>query len=272
MTTIFSIGEIAKLFNISTQALRLYDRIDLLEPSQINEKTGYRYYSIDQFVNLECIKRYRAMGVPLEEIKELIGNDSSIEAMLELIKRQKTSIRSKIEELENMEKQINILERKINNAIKVPFNKIDFVYNNERTFVRYKENHITQQELEVSSREVVLEIGEKYDILEHDISFTVSYDDILKYNKVIYKSLSIQLNSNEDIADKNIVKMPAGTYLTMYFDESSIDNRKYYGEMIDFIHKNNIKVVGDFLETAMVLRVNKDGNENTLAKLEILCS
>lgn len=36
MTTIFSIGEIAKLFNISTQALRLYDRIDLLEPSQIN--------------------------------------------------------------------------------------------------------------------------------------------------------------------------------------------------------------------------------------------
>ena len=136
MTTIFSIGEIAKLFNISTQALRLYDRIDLLKPSQIN----------------------------------------------------------------------------------------------------------------------------------------VSYDDILKYNKVIYKSLSIQLNSNEDIADKNIVKMPAGTYLTMYFDESSIDNRKYYGEMIDFIHKNNIKVVGDFLETAMVLRVNKDGNENTLAKLEILCS
>lgn len=45
MTTIFSIGEIAKLFNISTQTLRLYDRIDLLKPSHINEETGYRYYS-----------------------------------------------------------------------------------------------------------------------------------------------------------------------------------------------------------------------------------
>ena len=33
MSTIFTIGEIAKLFNISTQALRLYDRIDLLKPA-----------------------------------------------------------------------------------------------------------------------------------------------------------------------------------------------------------------------------------------------
>ena len=33
MSTIFSIGEIAKKLNISTQTLRLYDRMDLLKPS-----------------------------------------------------------------------------------------------------------------------------------------------------------------------------------------------------------------------------------------------
>lgn len=271
MSTIFSIGEIAKLFNISTQTLRLYDRIDLLKPSYINEETGYRYYSIGQFVNLECIKRCKAMGFSLEEIKELIGNDSSIEAMLELTKKQKLSIRHKIEELELMEEQLNILEDKINNSIKVPFNKIAMVYNKERTFIKYRDTPITQELLEVSSREVVLEIEEKYSILEHDISFLVSYEDILKDNKVIYKSLAVQLNNNEDIRGKDIIKMPKGKYVTMYFDDSCIDNRKYYNEMIDFIRINNIEVVGDFLETAMVLRVNKDGKENTLAKLEILC-
>ena len=67
------------------------------------------------------------------------------------------------------------------------------------------------------------------------------------------------------------IKMPAGKYITMYFDDRSIDNRKYYRKIIDFISENNIEVVGDFLETAMILRVNKDGKENTLAKLEILC-
>ena len=142
MSTIFTIGEIAKLFNISTQALRLYDRIDLLKPAYINEETGYRYYSIGQFVNLECIKRCKAMGFSLDEIKDLIDNDSSIEAMLELTRKQKHSIRQKIEELEKIENQINMLESKINDSLKVSFNKIQIVENNERVFSVYKEGYI----------------------------------------------------------------------------------------------------------------------------------
>ena len=43
MATYFSIGEIAKMFDISTQTLRLYDRIDLLKPTFINKESGYRY-------------------------------------------------------------------------------------------------------------------------------------------------------------------------------------------------------------------------------------
>ena len=271
MSTIFSIGEIAKIFNISTQTLRLYDRIGLLKPSYVDKDSRYRYYSINQFVKLECIKRCKTMGFSLDEIKELIGNDSSIEYMLELTIKQKTSIRSKIEELELMENQLNILEDKINNSIQIGFNKIGIVENKERTFVKYKENLTTQEELEVSSREVVLEIEYKYGMLEHDISFFISYDDILNHNKVVFKSLLVELNSHEEIRGKNIVKVPKGKYLTMYFDDSSIDNRKYYNQFIDYIIENDIEVVGDFLETAMLLRVNKEGKENTLAKLEILC-
>ena len=272
MSTIFTIGEIAKLFNISTQALRLYDRIDLLKPAYINEETGYRYYSIGQFVNLECIKRCKAMGFSLDEIKDLIDNDSSIEAMLELTRKQKHSIRQKIEELEKIENQINMLESKINDSLKVSFNKIQIVENNERVFSVYKEGYITQQQLEVSSRDVILAMGEKYEMLKHDLSFTISYEDMVKDNKVVYKCLSVEIDKSKEIDNSmKQIKLPAGKYITMYFDDSSIDNRKYYRKIIDFIAENNIEVVGDFLETAMILRVNKDGKENTLAKLEILC-
>lgn len=115
-------------------------------------------------------------------------------------------------------------------------------------------------------------MGEKYEMLKHDLSFAISYEDILKENKVIYKFLSVEIDENEKNAQhKKVIKLPAGKYVTIYFDDSSIDNRKYYRKIIDFISENNIEVVGDFLETAMILRVNKDGKENTLAKLEILC-
>ncbi len=272
MSTIFSIGEIAKLFNLSTQTLRLYDRIGLLKPSYINETTGYRYYSIDQFIKLECIKRCKVMGFSLDEIKELIGSDTSIESMLELTKKQKTVIKHKMEELHLIEKQLNILENKINDTINIGFNKMSFVENKERKFIKYKENIVTLEELEISSREVVMDIEKNYSMLEHDISFIISYNDILKYNNRIYKSILVQLNSEEEFTgNKNIVKIPKGKYLTMYFDDSTADNRKYYNEMINFIHENNIEVEGDFLETTIFLRVNKDGIENTLAKLEIKC-
>lgn len=109
-------------------------------------------------------------------------------------------------------------------------------------------------------------------MLKHDLSFTISYDDILKENKVVYKSLSVEIDKSKETDNSmKYIKLPDGKYITMYFDDSSIDNRKYYRKIIDFIYENNIEVVGDFLETAMILRVNKDGKENTLAKLEILC-
>ena len=115
-------------------------------------------------------------------------------------------------------------------------------------------------------------MGENYEMLKHDLSFTISYEDMVKDNKVVYKSLSVELDKSKEIDNSmKYIKMPAGKYITMYFEDSSIDNRKYYRKIIDFISENNIEVVGDFLETAMILRVNKDGKENTLAKLEILC-
>lgn len=271
MSTIFSIGEIATIFDVSTQALRLYDRIDLLKPCYVNEKTGYRYYSIGQFVNLECIKRYRAMGVPLEKIKELIDNDSSSDAMLEMVKKQKSSLRKKIEELELMEEQLMVFEKKIEESSAVTFNKIEQIANPERVFVKYKEGLFKPEELEIISREVVLKIQENYAILEHDLSFSISFDEMRNHNEVRYKFLAMQINHEEALTEKNLVTMAAGTYLTMYFEDSSLDNRVYYNQMIRFIEENQLEVVGDFIETAIVLRVNKGGQERTLAKLEILC-
>ena len=70
---------------------------------------------------------------------------------------------------------------------------------------------------------------------------------------------------------ENLCILPKGTYLTMYLDNSSFDNRKYYHEMIMYAQKNNILVQGDFIETEIIARVNKQGQANNLAKIELLC-
>lgn len=272
MATYFSIGEIAKMFNISTQTLRLYNRIDLLKPAYINMDSGYRYYSIEQFVKLDCIKMCKTMGLSLEEIKELIVNDSSIDSMLEITRHQKKVLEAKILELENMKSHLNNFESRINEAIKTEFNNIVLVDNEERYVIKYNYLSKTSEELEVNLRKVILDAEEKFGILNSDIGFTISYEDIVKNNKVIFKDLAIHIyGSKENIVSDNIVILPKGKYITMYIDDSSFDNRKYYGKMLKFAEANNIKVTGDFMETEIIARVNKEGKGNNLAKIELLC-
>ena len=50
-----SIGKMAKLNQTSIQALRLYDRMGILRPAEVNEETGYRYYDVKQSAALDMI-------------------------------------------------------------------------------------------------------------------------------------------------------------------------------------------------------------------------
>ena len=45
MKELFTIGEMAELFQINIRTLRYYDDIGLLRPETVNPETGYRYYS-----------------------------------------------------------------------------------------------------------------------------------------------------------------------------------------------------------------------------------
>ncbi len=69
MKNFYSIGEAAKSANMTTETLRHYDRIGLVEPSYKDEWTGYRYYSKTDIILLNIIQMLRYMEIPLAEIK-----------------------------------------------------------------------------------------------------------------------------------------------------------------------------------------------------------
>ncbi|WP_220091179.1 MerR family transcriptional regulator [Paenibacillus sp. MDMC362] len=60
----FTIGEISKLFQIDIRTLRYYDDIDLFKPATVDHLTNYRYYSVDQFEQLNTILYLKALGIP----------------------------------------------------------------------------------------------------------------------------------------------------------------------------------------------------------------
>ncbi|MEW9095433.1 MAG: MerR family transcriptional regulator [Clostridiaceae bacterium] len=67
-----SIGEFSKICEVSTKTLRYYEEIGLVNPDEINAKTGYRYYSIGQLKKMIFINRLKSYNFSLDEIKAIL--------------------------------------------------------------------------------------------------------------------------------------------------------------------------------------------------------
>ncbi|UJB24142.1 MerR family transcriptional regulator (plasmid) [Staphylococcus hominis] len=69
----YTVNEVSKLANISNRTLRYYDEIGLLPPKYIQEN-GYRIYGDEEIEILSIILLYKAIGMKLNEIQEIINS------------------------------------------------------------------------------------------------------------------------------------------------------------------------------------------------------
>ncbi|HEU0002304.1 MAG TPA: MerR family transcriptional regulator [Ktedonobacteraceae bacterium] len=66
------IGEVATLVGVSPKTIRYYHEVGLLGEPERTE-AGYRLYTAQDLLRLQRIRRLRALGLPLERIKEILG-------------------------------------------------------------------------------------------------------------------------------------------------------------------------------------------------------
>ncbi len=76
MADYMSIGKVSKLKGVSIKSLRYYDRIGILRPAYVNEKTNYRYYTKEQMYLLDAITLCLKLGIPLKDLNDYVVNDT----------------------------------------------------------------------------------------------------------------------------------------------------------------------------------------------------
>lgn len=112
------IGELAKMFDVSTDTLRYYEAEGLLQ-SHRHEANGYRYYSYDDLFVLMDILLFRSLGLPVKEIQPLVTtkklgeikailqqNESLLEKQLEMLQRQRKQLTQIISQHEMCEQRL----------------------------------------------------------------------------------------------------------------------------------------------------------------------
>lgn len=70
---VFTVSEVAKVSGVSVRALHHYDEIGLLKPGHVGAN-GYRYYGRDELLRLQQILFHRELGLPLEEIRQVLDD------------------------------------------------------------------------------------------------------------------------------------------------------------------------------------------------------
>ncbi|MGF9915035.1 methyltransferase domain-containing protein [Paenibacillus ehimensis] len=100
-------GQIAKRTGITLRTLRYYDQIGLLSPSQ-HSQASVRLYSKEDLVRLQKIQTLKYIGLTLQEIKEVIREESlSGHDLRSSLTAQKETLRQKLAHMEVVVKAIN---------------------------------------------------------------------------------------------------------------------------------------------------------------------
>ncbi|NLS13975.1 Zn(2+)-responsive transcriptional regulator [Vibrio sp. SM6] len=112
----YRIGELAKRCGLSAEALRYYEKERLLTPSQ-RSASGYRLYDATHEAQVHFILKAKALGLTLEEIRELLDiklepNAHSCAEVKAITSAKLSLIEQKIHELTRIQQAL----RKINDA------------------------------------------------------------------------------------------------------------------------------------------------------------
>lgn len=101
------IGIFSKLSRISVRMLRYYDEMGLLVPAQVDDLTGYRYYSEGQLMEAERINALREMGFSVGAVGEILAAYHDPAALTQFLRIRGEELR---DELRAAQRRLLLLE------------------------------------------------------------------------------------------------------------------------------------------------------------------
>ncbi|CAG9611971.1 Multidrug-efflux transporter 1 regulator [Bacillus rhizoplanae] len=238
MKNLFSIGEVAKIKDITIKALRYYHKMGILIPKYIDETTGYRYYSIDQFIHIDIIKSCRELRTSIVELQEIF-KDCDTDELLKFLQLKRYEAEENIKKMQEVIKTIDSLHMKVENSKDILNNdEISIKFFEQRYVIvaPCKEVGSLQELLYYSDLEKIIQDKEEKMSLERGIIYSFNSEGNVEPRYVFSR---FQGNANIEV-EQNIKILPKGKYLTLAYSKENEAERR--NKIIKYIKEHNLKV------------------------------
>lgn len=250
-----SIGMMAKINGVSEQTLRLYDKMNLLQPCETNPETGYRYYNIKQCAQLDMIQYLKSLGMNLNQIKECF-EDQDIKELKQILMMQRANLEKQLAEIQHAK---HAIERALENYKRydaAPEEKtVVLEYIQQRRIFSF-DTKINCYSYGMDYYEHILRSLKKNSILHNlPVCYFCNVGSIMRKEFFVKKELwatevFLFVEDNFESAD-GIELLPEGMYLCMYcygFNEEEDSLR----ELMEFISTHDYEVMGDCISEVLI--------------------
>lgn len=252
----YSIGKMASLLGISSEAIRYYESKDIIRPLR-DPDSGYRYYSTWDFHMLLRARHYQKYGFSLDEISDLFRSQS-LPAISDRLQGQEEQIEREIVYHMNLLKRIRQSQQMIRyaseNVGKFQLEQSPGIFrmNTQKNYTLYKDKpHLERIEEWVEKEPFVYSCAVFY---EKDIRAGVSRFDFGMGLDAEYAEF-LQVQADEDVqyyppafCVKTCVPSRSGQYLTL----DSLAGG------LDYLQRNGLQLTGDVV-TQVVCMTKPDG-------------
>ncbi len=240
----YKIGEISKIYNLSTDALRLYERKGLLNPKRASN--GYRLYTLDDIWKLNIINDMRKLGFTIAQIKSYLEN-RSLELSLDLIKSEINFIDKEIAPLL---KQQRYLKKRLQSLREISnmddYNQVKIKSIEKRKIIFIEGNFETDEEIDLAFRKLESRDDSRLMLFaSKDMGVMITRSGVRRGDFSDYQNVFFLLDEDEEEFDAII---PGGEYATIYYKGDYKNGDIYYKKLLEEIPKLGYKIKYPVLE------------------------
>lgn len=248
---LYSIGDISKIFNISIQTIRFYEKIGLYIPAKISEDTGYRYYTWNQFERLRLIIHLKDLGLSLKDIKHQLDIQRGSE-YLNFLEKYSELLNCRIQSDTLLKRHIDLKIESMKLASEMPQNKTLFMPFAETKVLKYKCAAISFHEHEHAIVSLLRKYSLKTGISRIGQLFSPDSLECQKGELIctgLFVTEDMFTEETEIQAGEAITTIPKGTYAVIYYRKPTEETLPYIYQLLDEVEQHSFVPCGDIYRT-----------------------
>ncbi len=243
-------GELAKLMGITKETLFHYDEIGLFRPAAVRQN-GYRYYEVSQMELLDAILLLKELGMPLKEIRELLGKRSP-EKIREVFSERERKIQEEMTKLKNMKRWIAHRKNRIQTGLQVSTDEIRIQKFPERYYLYSSVESGNEEDSYKKTNELITRFLETNPGFKSD--YEVAY---IQHGKDVEHGIYDRYDNAVVLLENRPRKLsyqifPEGDYLTAYHLGNWRTIGTAYERMITYIQKHGLQVESEYMERYLI--------------------